>query len=133
MKNTISCLVMREYILIEKRYLKLPTIRFLCLIHFAYLVLIFCDRKLLNSTSGHLFLHTFPTQHLFCDRKLLKSTAGNLFLHTLPTQHLFCDGKLLSPLPDIYFYTPYLPGTSLAVERFCACALQLPGMQKPRL
>ena len=128
MKNTISCLVMREYILIEKRYLKLPTIRLLCLIHFAYLVVIFCDRKLLNSTAGHLFLHNFPTQHLFCDRKLLKSTAGNLFLHTLPTWHLFCDRKLLSPLPGIYFYTTYLPGTSFAVERFCACSLQLPGI-----
>ena len=91
---------MREYILIEKRYLKLPTIRLLCLIHFAYLVVIFCD----------------------------KSTAGNLFLHTLPTWHLFCDRKLLSPLPGIYFYTTYLPGTSFAVERFCACSLQLPGI-----
>ena len=86
---------MREYILIEKRYLKLPTIRFLSLIHFAYLVLIFCDRKLLNSTAGHLFLPTFPTQHLFCDRKLLKSTAGNLFLHTLPTRHFFGSRKIL--------------------------------------
>ena len=31
----------------------------------------------------------------------------------------------LSPLPGIYFYTPYLPGTYFTVERFCACALQL--------
>ena len=39
---------------------------------------IYCDRKLLKSSAGHLFLHTFPTQHLFCDGKLLKSTAAHL-------------------------------------------------------
>ena len=70
---------MREYILIEKIYLKSSTTRPLRLIHFAYLVLIFCNRK------------------------------------------------LLSPLQAIYFYTPYLPGTYFAVEKFCACPLQLPG------
>ena len=120
---------MREYILTEKNYLKSPTTRPLRLIHFAYLVLIFCDRKLVKSTAGHLLLHTFPTQHLFCDRKLLKSTTRYLFLQTLSTRHLFCDRKLLSLLPGIYFYTVQLPGTYFAVERFRACALQLPGIE----
>ena len=143
---------MREYILIEKSYLKSPTTRPLRLIHFAYLVLIFCGRKLLKSTIGHLFLQTFPTQHLFSERKLLQSTAGHLFLDTLPTQylfydrkllksfaghlflyilptwHLFCNRKLLRPLPGIYFYILELPGTYFAVERFRSCALQLPGI-----
>ena len=57
------------------------------------------------------------------------STARHLFLHTLITRHLFFDRKLLSPLPGIYFYTGYLPGTYFAVERFRACALQLPGIE----
>ena len=35
----------------------------------------------------------------------------------------------LSPLPGIFFYTPSLPGTYFAVERFRACALQLPGIE----
>ena len=34
----------------------------------------------------------------------------------------------LSPLPGIFFYTPSLPGTYFEVERFRACALQLPGI-----
>ena len=81
------------------------------------------------STAGHLFLHTLPTRHLFCHRKLLKSTAGHLFLHARPTWHLICDRKLVSPLSGIYFYTPHLPGTYFVVERFRACALQLPGIE----
>ena len=44
-------------------------------------------------------------------------------------RHLFCDRKLLTPLPDIYFYTPYLPSTYFAAERFQACALQLPDIE----
>ena len=31
---------------------------------------------------------------LICDRRLLKSTAGHLFLHTLATRHLFCSRKI---------------------------------------
>ena len=44
-------------------------------------------------------------------------------------RHLFCDRKLLTSLPDIYFYTPYLPSTHFAAERFQACALQLPDIE----
>ena len=63
---------MREFILIDKIYLKFSTTWPLHLIHFAYLVLIFCNRKLLESTARHLFLHTLPTWHLFCSRKILR-------------------------------------------------------------
>ena len=55
---------------------------------------LFCDSKLLKSTAGHLFLDTLLTRHLFYDRKLVNSTAGPLFLHTLPTRHLFCSRKI---------------------------------------
>ena len=66
---------------------------------------------------------------LILRQKVTKSTAGHLFLHTLPTQHLFVIEGCLSPLPNIFFYTPQLPGTCFAVERFRACALQLPGIE----
>ena len=81
------------------------------------------------STAGHLFLHTFPTQHLFCDSKLLKSTAGHLFLDTLLTRHLFYDRKLVNSTAGPLFLHTYLPGTYFAVERFGAYTLQLPGIE----
>ena len=94
---------MREYILIEKIYLKSSTTRPLRLIHFAYLVLIFCNRKLLS-----------PLQAIY------------FYTPYIPDTYSVIE-SCLSPLPGIYFYTPYLPGTYFAVEKFCACPLQLPG------
>ena len=50
---------MREYILTEKNYLKSSTVRPLCLIHFAYTVLAFCDRKFLSPLLGIYFYESY--------------------------------------------------------------------------
>ena len=56
-------------------------------------------------------------RHLFCDRKLLESTAGHLFLPNLPSQSIFYSRKI----PRIYITTGGYRGFGLIAHGCRAC------------
>ena len=79
---------------IHLKWKKLPKIvHYVLYVHFAFPVVVLCDRKLLSRLPGICFYTPY-----------------------LPSTY-FAIKSCLSPLPGIYFYTPLLPGTVLQKKK----------------
>ena len=79
---------------IHLKWEKLPKIvHYVLYVHFAFPVVVLCDRKLLSRLPGICFYTPY-----------------------LPSTY-FAIKSCLSPLPGIYFYTPLLPGTVLQKKK----------------